>query len=213
MTNPRDDQIISRVIDGDASQRDWNALESIAARDPAVWRRLALALRDHAGFVRAVNASVRAADAVEAPVTLAGAVPAAGAGPHRTRRLGTWAGWAAAAVVALAWGSTFLRPPGVTTLGEHAGFAEAIRSAPAADLIAAYLDRGRAEDRVIGELPERVLLDSRPAESGDGYELLYLRQILERVTVPDLYEYTAQDEAGRPMLTPVRAEQGRGPSL
>ena len=81
----------------------------------------------------------------------------------------------------------------------------------AVDLFQAYLQKGRQEEMVIGEVPEKILIDSRSMPSGEGYELLYLRQILERAIVPDLYQFTAQDALGRPTL--VRFEQPVGPSM
>ena len=60
-------------------------------------------------------------------------------------------------------------------------------------------------------MPERVLIETRPSETGRGYELLYLRQILERTVVPDLYKFYGQDEMGRPTL--VRYDGDAGPPM
>jgi hypothetical protein len=78
--------------------------------------------------------------------------------------------------------------------------ASLIDTTPAADLFQAYLDRGRKENVVINEVPERILIDTRPVPTGQGYELIYLHQILERAVVPDLYRIGAQDERGQPVL-------------
>ena len=53
------------------------------------------------------------------------------------------------------------------------------------------------------EMPTRVLVESRPADGGNGYEVLYLRQVLERTVVPDLYRFDGRDERG--VATLVRA--------
>jgi hypothetical protein len=73
------------------------------------------------------------------------------------------------------------------------------------------LDRGRDGGLVLGEIPERVLIDARPAADGRGYELLYLRQFLEQSIVPDLYVPAGQDEQGKPTL--VRYERGPANSM
>ena len=50
-----------------------------------------------------------------------------------------------------------------------------------------------------------------PAESGEGYHVFYLRQILEHRTVPELYEMTGQDESGQ--AVPVRFTPRRRSSM
>jgi hypothetical protein len=75
----------------------------------------------------------------------------------------------------------------------------------------AYIAKGRESGAVVGEMPAKVLIESRPNPSGEGYELLYLRQVVERTIVPDLYQYTGQDESGRP--TPVRYQPQTGGPL
>ena len=86
----------------------------------------------------------------------------------------------------------------------------AMVGASAAELLAAYLDKGRQEDFVIAEVPQRVLIETRPNVTGHGYELIYLRQILERTVVPDLYQFN-HDESGQPTL--VRYDGDNGPSM
>ncbi len=68
-----------------------------------------------------------------------------------------------------------------------------------------YLERGQAEGTVLGVMPRRVILETRPNPDGRGYELIYLQQIMERTVVPDLYQLEGLDERGRPGL--VRYEQ------
>ena len=134
--------------------------------------------------------------------------------PATLTRIGGWSGWAIAAVFTIAWvagilnlvQSTTPQPIG-TPVAAEAGFA----GASASDLFAAYLDKGRQEQFVIAEVPERILIETRPADSGRGYELVYVRQIIERTVVPDLYQFHSQDEMGRPTL--VRYDGDRGPSM
>jgi hypothetical protein len=58
---------------------------------------------------------------------------------------------------------------------------------------------GKQSGRVLGEVP--VLCESKPAATGQGFEVVYVRQILERAEVHDLYRFSV-DEAGNPL--PVR---------
>ncbi len=215
MNQLRDERLISRIIDGDATAGEWDELTALAADDPETWRRLADGLRDNRAFARAVNAAAKLADTIELPRS----ADAAGAGrPSRPAlRLGRWSGWtgwAVAAVVTLTWTTGLLRV--VTTTpdlrpAQPAGLVETPGRASAAELLQAYVDQGRQEDFVIAEIPEKVLLETRPLKDGQGYELLYLRQILERKTVPDLYQVNSQDEMGRPSL--VRYEGRQGPPM
>lgn len=214
MNEHRDDILISRVIDGDATAGEWDELTALAAADPSVWRNLALSLREDKVLTRAMNMDVAVADSIEMPGT--GERPAAlielrepGRHPAVLARLGGWSGWGIAAVLAIAVVTGMLSPtpidPGLETGSNKAQILSA------ADLLQAYLDQGRQEDLVIAEVPERVLIETRPVEAGGGYELLYLRQILERTVVPDLYRFYGQDEMGRPTL--VRYDGGSGPSM
>ena len=80
----------------------------------------------------------------------------------------------------------------------------------AADAFQAYLERGQEAGRVVGEMPAKVLLEAQPSAQGSGYEVLYLRQIMERAVVSDLYEFGV-DERGRPVpvrMVPVKSTDG-----
>lgn len=194
--------LISRAVGGDATRADWDELTARAEDRPRLWRTLGESLRDHAGAARAVEAAARIADSVEIPMVAppraapAGDPPQWGAGARR------WSGWAVAAAVGLAWMLTFTSRPAPVA---QPSVADILPTASADDLFEAYVDRGRRDATVIGEVPERIVVDSRSAPGGEGYELLYLRQILERAVVPDLYQFNGQDETGRPVL--VKYEQ------
>jgi hypothetical protein len=73
----------------------------------------------------------------------------------------------------------------------------------ASDALSLYLERGRDEGLVVEERPDLVVVGSRPAEDGGGYEVLYVRQILERTIVPEVYVPSGRDEDGRPVLTRI----------
>lgn len=222
MTEQREDILISRAIDGDATAAEWDELTALAEADPAVWRNLGVGLREHGAFARAINAGVAVADRIEMPEPAAATRPVSMIELRRPvrrpvlTRIGGWSGWAIAAVLTLAWVTGVLNivhnRPGFRTGTPTAGNNNAqIVGASASDLLAAYLDKGRQEQSVIAEVPERILLETRPADTGHGYELVYLRQILERTVVPDLYKFHSRDEMGRPTL--VRYEENTGPSM
>ena len=78
-------------------------------------------------------------------------------------------------------------------LGVCAGCSTSLLARTPDDALNEYLTVGREAGRVVGEVPRRVLLDARPLPDGEGYELIYYRQILERSYVPELYHFDEQD--------------------
>ena len=159
-------------------------------------------LRDQAALTRAVHAAAAVADQVTLPLEPAAAPEPRGRPAPGWRRFTEWGGWAVAALLVLAWSLGRLEPAprnGVAP-DDSNNLAAIVNGIPAADLLRAYLDKGRQENLVVGEVPEKILIETRHAPSGAGYELLYLRQVLERAIVPDLYQFTAEDELGRPTL-------------
>jgi hypothetical protein len=184
------DILISRVIDGCAGDEDWKRLEALGALDPGIWRELAHAQRHDALLRQEVERATRIASHIEVrggeirQLTI-----------RRSARVAMWGGWAAAAMLALAFVS------GVPVRRADQGAQQA--SLSAADALARYLDAGQREGRVIREEPTKVLVETRPAENGRGYEVVFYRLIMERQQVPDLYRLTS-DELGR--AVPVRVE-------
>lgn len=69
------------------------------------------------------------------------------------------------------------------------------------DYVKGYVDSGEKTGLVLGEVPQRVLIESRPLRKGEGFEVVYVRQFVERAKVSDLLKF-ATDEAGR--AVPVR---------
>jgi len=183
MSQLREDLLICRVIDGDASPDEWAELQRLAGRDPAVWRTLADTLREHHAFARAVTAEVAVADDVPLPPAGRGSTTIT-TRPSPIARIGRWSGWVLAAVVTLAWVSGWIPTP--APRGSTTGITPIANTQPttADDALQQYLELGRREGRVIG-LPERVLVDRRPAPDGNGVELLYMQPILLRESVPD----------------------------
>ena len=212
MIEKHDDILISRTIDGNATTGDWEELTALADANPAVWRNLAMSLRAHQAFARALNADVTVADAIEMPTVQRAAATIqlrdAGRHPAFLARVGGWSGWAVAAVFTIIWVAGVFNLVQNTTPqpGSSSGNTTMV-GASAAELLEAYLDKGRQEDFVIAEGPQRILIETRPNGSGRGYELIYLRQILERTVVPDLYQFN-RDEAGQPRLIRYDGDQG-----
>lgn len=65
-----------------------------------------------------------------------------------------------------------------------------------------YLRLGQMKGQVLGELPQRVMLQSRELGEGKGREVLYLRQIVERAVVKDVYKLGTND-VGEAVMVPA----------
>lgn len=192
------DVLISRIIDGEASPEDWAAFKALASREASVWRDLAECQQDHADLSTAVAEASAIADSIDLPVEEARSVRLG----QRLRMAVGWGGWVAAAAVALAFST------GTGTGGSGEGSAASLIPTGAIPVSTpeqaydAYLRLGRAQDRVVEEVPARILIETRPLQSG-GFQVRYIRQIVEQVNVPTLYEF-GEDEAGRPVPIRVR---------
>lgn len=190
MAQPDKDILISRVVDDEATAEDWAALKELAASDPGVWQDLAEAQYTSIGLSSAVQAAIAIADGVEAPVH-----------EHMRARLtiragsaAKWGGWLAAAAVTLAWMGAGM--PGREGRGRSdAGLVPVAGSV--SDAFKRYLDLGKQSGQVVEEVPQLVFVETKPGPGGRGYEVFYIRQVLERAVVDQLYGL-GQDEAGRP---------------
>lgn len=189
MIEAREHLLISRVVDGDGGDGEWSELETLAQSEPKLWRELAVAQRDQSCLMRAMTGATAVADSVGLQQV------------HRRNwnRLNAWSGWAVAAVLAVVASAQLARPSDTTGPADQLKLA-GLPVQSAAQAFQAYLDKGRESGEVVGEVPAKVLVESRPALSGEGYELTYLRQILERIYVPDLFEVDGQNELGQPTL-------------
>jgi hypothetical protein len=187
--------LMSRLADGEATARDWESFKTVADRDPTLWREMAEYQRDHAELSQMVQAAIAVADAVDAP-----------AHAHMEQRMtdrlrifGAWGGWAAAAAVGLMWvvgQSALTAQPGMER--NTAG----LINTPG-EFLKGYLEKGKATGQVVGEMPDKILVETRPVTDGAGYEVTYIRQIIERTIVPDLFTFGVND-AGQPV--PIRLE-------
>jgi hypothetical protein len=71
---------------------------------------------------------------------------------------------------------------------------------PLPEMLSQYIDLGKKQGTVVGELPDKIVLDSTKTPDG-ATEIVFVRQIVEKARVDDLYRM-ATDEAGNPR--PVR---------
>lgn len=196
------ERVISRMVDGVATPGDWAAFDATAAREPALWREVAMAQRVQQALASAVAREVSVADRVSLP-------DAADVVAHerhadgltlRTRWVASWGGWAAAAAVGLMF--VVGRPDANNQI---ATAPTGLPVQTAAEALRAYQQfRGEKNpSTLVRELPDKVLLDTQPAADGKGYDVTYLRQIVERVHVENLYK-PSHAEDGR--LVPKRLD-------
>ncbi len=193
--------LIGRVIDGQALPDDWDALRALAEQDPAVWDDLNETQRQQELLCAGVSRVTAVADEIEIDDALVDPEPMV----RRLRLVGSWGGWAAAASLALLW-SLGINPLQSGTGGQAAGpFATLQPDLTPDDALNQYLDTGREAGRVIREVPDRVVVRAEPLNGGRQVEVLYLRQILERQIVSQVYRESV-DELGNELAVPVRLE-------
>jgi hypothetical protein len=70
-----------------------------------------------------------------------------------------------------------------------------------------YLSAGQKSGQVIAEMPEQVVVETRPLPDGT-IEVLFLRQIIERRVIDQAYR-EVRDESGNIFALPVRVENTR----
>jgi len=214
MNEQRIEQLISHAIDGKLDESEWDEFAQAAQSDTSLWLRLAKAYEDHRALAETMQHVGAVAERIDLPQPAAVSAPRDAmqvdenveARPGvlaQIRSVSAWMGWAVAALLAIAW---LWQPLTASAPGTDPGSSQVqpvVQSASIdspEDALQWYLKQGREQGTVVGELPERVLVDQRPVENGQGYELLYVRQILERTRVESLYQFAGQDESGRPSL-------------
>lgn len=205
----RVDLIVSHMLDGEATAAEWAEFETLAAAEPKLWRDLAQSQRDAGALRGALAAAGAVADRVALPT--ADRAPEIHIYPHpqlRLNRFGAWTGWAAAAIITII-AAVQLR---THSNGHEANLMPTSLGRPSptsTDAFNNYLLLGKEDGTVLGEMPGRMLVETRPVPQGQGFEVIFIRQVMERRVVPNLYEVTGRDEAGQPTLAPVRPT-GRG---
>lgn len=208
----RRDILIARIVDGHASAEDWRELRTIAAEDQSIWSELAEEQELTRELVDVVTLAGDIAERVELPTH----EQTRHAPGRRLRLVGVAGGWVAAAGLTLAWmtgtltgtmTSTNASPSGTASGAQAGAQAGSMQTAgiispinSAAEALAKYLELGKESGEVIGELPQSLVLDRMPNPEG-GYDVVYLRQIVEKTTVDDIYE-PATTDAGDLVIVP-----------
>lgn len=212
---PDRDVLITRIIDQRAAAADWTAIERLATTDNALWREVALAQRDAGLLTAAVGRAIVVADNVDLdsvsdhPSVAASLEPIPLEQP-RVIRPAAWMGWATAAALTLAWFAGFQPGGSQPMVGNNATLLPVqlggtLVKTPT-EALDAYRKMGQEEGRVVGEVPAKILVKSTPVDEGrGGYDVVYIRQIIERARVSDPVRFT-QDEAGncKPVAVPLK---------
>ena len=207
----REEILIGRITDGEASANDWSELERLASTDAGVLRRLAEAQRIHAGLEQAVEDRIAICELIEAR---AFARPRVGF----VDRIGTIGGWAAAAVLGvILW--NVMNAPATTTNPSTPLVNNATQPSPEVgvpstgdpgtqyvgfdgyepdEIFSGYLERGRHQNQVVGVMPDEVIT-VRTSANGQ-HEVIMVRRIVERRMFDNLQQMSpAYDETGRPI--------------
>jgi hypothetical protein len=199
----RRDELISRVIDGEASERDWTALRALAQHDPTVWTDLTATQRQHELLTDAVEEIGMLAEGVDIPE---GELLTPGERfQRRMDGVRAWGGWAAAAAILLVWFTGMPAPMGSDS-GVQTGSVIPLNQGTIepSKAFEQYLESGRQAGTVLGVMPQRTVLETRPSADGSGTEVLYVRQIIEREFVPaDQMFKVSRDEFGTASIQPA----------
>jgi hypothetical protein len=195
------DLLISRVIDGRASTSDWDRFRALAANEPGVWTELAHTQEQHEMVRDEVNALVRLADRVELP---GGIIDEEGT-RRRLSFVSKWGGWAIAAALLVVWslGMPNVSTPGGTQIAGIPGIG--LNEAEPEQAFERYLESGQKSGQVIAEMPEQVVVETKPLPDGT-IEVIYLRQVIERRVIDHAYRML-QDETGNAVPVPVKVER------
>ncbi|MEL6798005.1 MAG: hypothetical protein AAFO89_14440 [Planctomycetota bacterium] len=194
----RRDILVARVVDGEATSEDWRELRTIAASDQSIWAEIA----EQQDLKRELDVAVEDAVSVAERVALPMHEHASVAPNSRIKLALTAGGWLAAACVGIAWivGMTPQQTLTPATSGAPQNIAMPNPINTAAEALAKYLELGQASGEVLGEMPSSVVIQRTPNPEG-GYDVIYLRQIVEKTTVDGVYE-AATDDTGNTFFVP-----------
>ncbi len=198
MTEHRTDILINRIVDKVETAAEWSEFRELAAREPSVWELLAEAQRDNERLQQLVLAATEVAEGVELPRSESDRFNHGRRAFSLRRPFASGLGWAVAAAILLAWITSGPFAP----LGRRGAAGNGVQTGSMLTTDGAwdnYLSRGQAEGTLVGEIEPKVLLGSKELPNGQ-MEVTFLRQVIERRTVPMLMR-TTYDEQGR--MTPI----------
>lgn len=206
------DRLIARIVDAQAGPTDWRAFRRLAERDPAIWTELGDAQLQHELLCESVREATAVADEVDLPLVVPDDAPM----QRRLDGLARWGGWAVAAALLLIWssGTPLFKQAGAPGGAQQAGLlpaGPALSEATPDQALERYLDAGRVAGVVIGEMPERLVVDTSARDDGT-IEVVYLRQIVERRVTDRVYRESV-DEHGRPVALPIDAASIQRPRV
>lgn len=214
------DVLLSRLLDGRGRAADWRSLRDATAADAVVWDKLIGSAGDQDALGdlmlsvgdRAANTDLLPApgcvDAPPVPLSFSGAQQTSGRRHDRAARSARL-GWLVAACLALGMVSLAIKP--WTGAENGAGSMSAglnLDSWTAKDFMDKYKDRASKDGTLVAEMPQRIVLETRPCADGKGHEVLFIRQLIERAVVDDLYKLGV-DDAGRPAMVPASLDTPR----
>ncbi len=206
------DVLITRVIDGAATSDDWATFRATAAHDPSIWAQLARTQQIHETMCQRVQSELAAADRIELPGGLIDDRPV----HARLDMVSRWGGWAAAIAIMVVW--IFGQSSPMDISNEHnpvkagmPGSGILLDQAKPDQAFDQYLSSGQTLGQVIGEMPDRIVIETRPMPDGT-IEVLYLRQIIERRVIDHAYR-EMRDETGNVFPVPVKLSPGTGRAL
>ncbi len=201
MSVDQHEQMIDRMLNRQIEARDLDELAQLSQTQPEALVRIAAALRGAAQIESGVEAAQTLAETIELPAT----------GDRESNRpsveargVGSWSGWAAAAMVAAAWtlaatlNST--PPPETPPLGN-----DVLLTANQA--LQQYMRAGTDEGRIVQELP-LLTVEIKPTLDGEESEVIYLRRFIERALVEGVYKMGI-DEQGRAVVVLTDESPGR----
>ena len=201
MSVDQHEQLIDRILNRRIEARDLDELAQLSQTQPEAMVRIAAALRGAAQIETGVEAAQALAETIELPTT----------GERESRRpslaargVGSWSGWATAAMVAAAWILAAMlnsTPPAAIPSGGR----DVLLTANQA--LQQYMRAGTDEGRIIQELP-LLTVDIRPTPDGEDSEVIFLRRFIERARVEGVYKMGI-DEQGRVVMVPTDESPGR----